>query len=75
MRNARPQARFSIGFQPPVPFGPGPGWYEATWYARQTALTKRPRSSIDFIVAVVTSAMRLPAEIKRVAARCPDKGD
>jgi len=75
MRNARPQARLSIGFQPPVPFGPGPGWYETTWYAPQTALTKRPRSLVEFIVSIVTSAMDLPAEVKRVAGRCRDKGD
>ena len=75
MRNARPQARLSIGFQPPVPFGPGPGWYETTWYAPQAALTKRPRSLIDFIIAVIASAMDLPAEVKRVAGHCPDNGE
>ena len=75
MRNARPQARLSIGFQAPVPFGPAPGWYETTWYAPQTAPADRPRSLIDFIISVVTSAMGLPAEIKRVAGHCPDNGE
>ena len=72
MCNARRNASHPANDRPRLPFGPHPGWYEAYWYAPQAPAVRSP---IDFIVAVIRSAMRLPAEIRRVAERCPQQGE
>jgi len=76
MCNARPKSSPQAANRLRIPFASDPGWYEAYWYAPEAAPVRAPvRSLIDFMVAVVRSAMALPAEIRRVTRPCKITGE
>jgi hypothetical protein len=60
--------------QSPFALSPRSDWYCSYWYAPQ-ARRSGIRLLADFITAIITNAMRLPADIRRAAAPCKRIGD
>jgi hypothetical protein len=67
--------RSSVRARHVLAFGVDPDWYQTYWLEpRRPHPHRRVKALLGFVNAIITTAMRLPADIKRAAGPCSRGG-
>jgi len=76
MCNTHSRSRISNESRLSLLLGVDPDWYWRYWFEPRSAGAPRRLSAlIGFVTAIITTAMRLPADIRRAAGPCSGKGE